>query len=990
MDRVLKTWIAESESWQSFMDFALPEEARADYPFIHRIDDYYMSLMYNCLSIVKEGDFESNIKDILAVAKGLEIFSLKDKRDYFEGVNHSDNILFAATLYYLSNYSASAWILSKIYPKENYKSEIEMFISGFIKRELDKSNEYNKELLLFLETGNFEILESLKIRLKELTEEAFNLHSYDYISFLLASAILEKFSTDNIWYDLLDYNEDIEFWKPFVERNIKKKVPIWNFFPSQKEAIKSGVLSKETYSLLMPTSSGKTSISELIIYNEIKSNQSNRILYLAPFRALASELKTSLAINLASLGIKSKTIYGGNLPTVEERNSIQEVNLLIATPEKFMAIEDIFPGIHEEFNTIICDEGHLLDDSTRGLSYELLLSRLKEDDSYKKKFVFISAIIPNIDVINSWLGGNENTLVSSNYRPTQLEFAFLKRMPGRTLGYYLDINPTEQRPQNYQLYRYLYDTELKIKNPETDRNNNISSKKGISAAVAIKATKSGSVALFAPHKRGNTGVEGLAEEVKKQLEWNKNNSLIEFSLDGYIESLIEYFSKLFGADYLLVESIKFGFLYHHGDFPQGVREIIEDALRSGYIKLVICTNTLAEGVNLPIKSIVIHSTRRFNPNVIGNYENLNIRDLKNLVGRAGRAGKETKGFVIVPHTDDFNSIKNVIKETNIEPVKGQLYNIIQLITNALQQKRLQLTSEILEELDDYFQTLLDSIDLSMIDLLAVEVDNETLSDLVKQLVSQTFSFYQSNENEKETLENIFMIRAEKLRPFIESGEFEILKGSGTSIRLFDDIKGKIEFSDEIWLEEFSPLDERWLEYILDNGLFKLSSYNLALASFNELNNCNISNDVLKQSIILWMNGMWFHEISNELELQIYQTLRLINSFLSFTVQSIISSIIRIKELIDNEFVMFAAITNWPSLLQHGISKQQELDLIEMGLIDREAVLGLSKAIDQSKYKYTDYKSLKNYLITNQDILIKLIPDKWLSPLLIGQFTFRLQ
>lgn len=969
MDNLLKTWISESESWQTYIDFQLPEEDRAAYPFLKRTDDFYLSLMHRSLLALKTGEYNNHSEELLALAKGLEIYSLKKKRNNFTGVNQSNNILFASAFYYFSNYSASAWILSNIYTFEDYKSDIDIFISSFLKRSLNSKISFNSELQEFLVTGNFEILKNLNSVFDKLSELSFKSNSYDYSSFLLGIAIIKKFSTDNIWYDLLKYKNDVEFWRPIVNQYIKKKVPVWSFFPSQKEALNKNILNGRTFSLQMPTSSGKTSLSEIIIYNEIKSGRSKKILYLAPFRALASELKLSLAFNLAPLGIKSKTIYGGNIPSVEERNSIQDVQLLIATPEKFMAIEDIFTDIHKEFDTIICDEGHLLDDNSRGLSYELLLSRLKEDETHNKKFIFISAIIPNLNVINTWLGGDVNTLVTSDYRPTELDFAFLKKMNGRTLGYYLDINPTKNQPQNYQLYRYLYGNELKLTNPANNRKVAISTKSGISAAVSIKATKSGSVALFAPHKRGNTGVEGLSTEIIRQLVWSGNLSLLESLEQDFIESLVEYFSKLFGKDYLLVKAISLGFLYHHGDFPQGIREIIEDSLRSGNIKLVVCTNTLAEGVNLPLKTIVIHSTKRFNPDVIGNYENLKIRDLKNLVGRAGRAGKETKGLIIIPHAVDFELITRLINETEIEPVKGQLYNIINSITKALQKHRLQLSSEILDLLDDNFQSLLDSIDLSMIDLLAEEIDNDSLSDLIKQLISQTLSYYQSDNNEKETLSSIFLIRAEKLRPYIDNGEFKTLKSSGTTLRLYDDIKKNIDFEDIVWTQSFSSQDSIWLDYILDKCLFNLEHFKKSLAQFNQNNNCEVNSYQIREAIILWMSGNWFHEIAEKLNLQIHQVLRLINSFMSFNVQSYISTIIRLKDLKEEELTMPVTITNWPSFLQYGISNQHELDLFEMGLIDREAVLCLSAVLTTIDFSYIDYSNLKTFLIENRKVII---------------------
>jgi superfamily II DNA/RNA helicase len=789
--RQLNTWIAESGSWQSFIDFKLPEDERANYPFLSYYDNFFLSLMSRTIELLKDESKFKNTEELLSVAKGLEIYSLSDKKNYFVGVNHSNNILYSAGLYYLANFSASAWILSKLYKKENYAVDVEFFISSFLRRDLTGENRFNKILSNFLLRGRVVFLRILILQIQRGKKSAFNNDIEVYFSFLLAEVILNKFANDNIWNDLLKINDDPDHWKAYVAYNISKKVPVWSFFPSQKLAIQKGILSGVTCSLQMPTSSGKTSISELIIYDEFKKNANCRILYLAPYRALASELKQTLAVNIGNLGISSKTIYGGNLPTVEERTSISDVNLLIATPEKFMAVEDIFPGISESFTTIICDEGHLLDDESRGLSYELLLSRFKGNTETNKRFIFISAIIPNIAVVNSWLGGSDESLISSDYRPTELEYAFLKKMD-RTNGFYLDINPLKARPYNYQLYKFLFTDELEIQNSNGGVKR-ITSKKGISVAVALKAINSGTVALFAPHKRGNTGVEGLAEEAVTQVNGRPNLSLLSYSPEGHLNNLEEYFTLIFGRNYLLTRCSKLGILFHHGDFPQSIREIIEDSLRHGKIRFVICTNTLAEGVNLPIKTMIIHSTKRFNPFVVGNYESIKIRDLKNLVGRAGRAGKETKGMVIIPHEADFDRIRQLIAERDVEPVKGQLYNIINLITNYLRRKQLQVTTETLDSLSGQLQELLDSIDISIIDLLAEEIAVENLNELVSELIRKTLSFYQANEDEKKTLKTLFELRAEKLKPIVERGEFSILKNSGTNIRLYDAIIAEFDF-----------------------------------------------------------------------------------------------------------------------------------------------------------------------------------------------------
>ncbi len=974
LDENLKYWIAESESWQSFVDFNIPDDVRADYHFIKEPDDFYTSLMSEALDLFEKDDYLECEDELLAIAKGLEIYSLPNKRIYFKGTDYADNLLYVAGLYHLAGYAASAFILAKILPLVNYKSEIDLFISSFLRRMFLTDNRYSKLLEIYLNNGDKECLNDLVSEIKENKEKAFNEDFNVYASFKLAGALVRKFEYDNLWNDLLVYNNH-RHWQDCVAQNMRKKIPIWSFFPSQKEALTKGILEEgQSCSLQMPTSSGKTAISELVIYDEFKKSHSCKILYLAPFRALASELKLSIARNLSNLGVSSKTIYGGNSPTLEEKNAISEVNLLIATPEKFMAIEVVLPEIFDDFTTIICDEGHLLDDETRGFSYELLLSRLKATKVKNRRFIFISAIIPNISTINNWLGGDDNSMMSSNYRPTQLEFAFLKEMTGRLKAYYLDVNPTKDRPGNYQLYKYLSNDEVKIRNKDTGGMNLNTSKKGISIAVALKAVNSGSVALFAPHKRGASGVEGLAEEAILQLTYRENiTTPEEVANKEQIVSLKEYFNIIFGEEYLLTRIVDYGILFHHGDLPQGVREIVEEALREENIKMVICTNTLAEGVNLPIRTMVLHSTKRFNPSQ-SRLETLKIRDLKNLVGRAGRAGVETKGMVIVPHESDFRIIMNVINEQHIEDVNGRLYTITRRITEVLKKERMELSNEILDAHNEAFKQLLDSIETSIIDLIAEEVTIEELEEMVKNLIQETLTYYQSNEEEKQTLINLVTLRSEKLIPYIENNEFGVLKRSGSNIRLYDDIRDVFDFESPVWDAEIDTFDNDWVCYILDEGVFKLSRMKYELEQFNNTNGAELTFEKLRQGIELWMKEKWYDQIAFELKIEIFQVLRLLNSIIGFNISNILSTVIRLKELMSDQFVATASIANWPSYIQHGLNSQLQLDIVGLGLIERLSVIELSRFLTKQKYHHLDYKGLKTYLIGNSDFILDGLSD----------------
>ena len=148
-----------------------------------------------------------------------------------------------------------------------------------------------------------------------------------------------------------------------------------------------------------------------------------------------------------------------------------------------------------------------------------------------------------------------------------------------------------------------------------------------------------------------------------------------------------------------------------------------------------------------------------------------------------------------------------------------------------------------------------------------------------------------------------------------------------------------------------------------------------LKSFNEENKCELENENIKTAIQLWMNGNWYEEICNDIEIETHQTLRLINSFISYNIQTVVSSVIRLKELNCKDYSLPAQIANWSSFLQHGINSQLQLDLIELGLIDRVAVLEISEYLDTTGYSHEDYKALKLFLRNNGVEIIEAIRRK---------------
>jgi Helicase conserved C-terminal domain/HIRAN domain len=129
---------------------------------------------------------------------------------------------------------------------------------------------------------------------------------------------------------------------------------------------------------------------------------------------------------------------------------------------------------------------------------------------------------------------------------------------------------------------------------------------------------------------------------------------------------------------------------HFGNLPDPIRNAVESDFRQRKLRVLVATNTLAQGVNLPVKTVIMHSCWRWNQDA---RERITARDYWNIAGRAGRAGEETEGLVIhikVNPSDqaDFNYYSQ--RKNNVEPVRSALYaKVIALVQNRLSEEALK-------------------------------------------------------------------------------------------------------------------------------------------------------------------------------------------------------------------------------------------------------------------------------------------------------------
>ena len=269
----------------------------------------------------------------------------------------------------------------------------------------------------------------------------------------------------------------------------------------------------------------------------------------------------------------------------------------------------------DDIGLVIADEVHLIGDQDRGPTLEMILTKLKIHEN-KPQIVGLSATISNSDEISQWLDAN---LVENDWRPVPL-----------SEGVYDAGNVT-------MVDGSFHEVESTIRGAPIDLGAESVKEGGQSLVFAETRTRSASLAAKA------------AEVVSSMLEKSEKNELEKVSKKILAKNEHTELVKT------LAELVKKGVAFHHAGLNQNCRETIETEFRNGKIKLLSSTPTLAAGVNLPARRVVISNVNRYNAQVGANRP-ISVLEYKQLCGRAGRPQYDDHGeAIIVGHsnTDDL-------------------------------------------------------------------------------------------------------------------------------------------------------------------------------------------------------------------------------------------------------------------------------------------------------------------------------------------------
>ena len=409
-----------------------------------------------------------------------------------------------------------------------------------------------------------------------------------------------------------------------------------SLYPPQEDAVQSGVLAGKNLVLATPTASGKTLVAMMAAIQAIR--RGGKVVYLAPLRALASEKYEEFKQIFETLkrpgSQRSKLrvfISTGDFDSSGE--SLGGADIVVLTNERFDSIIRHGASWIDTVSLFIADEVHLVGDAHRGPTLEMILAKIFEYIP-AAQVLALSATISNTQDLASWLKAE---LVETNWRPVKL-----------VEGIY-----------DYGTLSFV----------DGDQKRLSQSNRGAAIDVAIDAVRDGGQSLIfcETRKRSVSVAEKAAEVLPNSLSFEESANLRE--LAHRIMSTGEETE----VSRRLAEIVAKGAAFHHAGLDSKHRKIVEDAYRERQIKILTSTPTLAAGVNLPARRVVLSSLMRYNSDE-GGQTPISVLEFKQMAGRAGRPRYDKTGEIVLLAGSQMTAreiYENYI-QARPEPIRSQL------------------------------------------------------------------------------------------------------------------------------------------------------------------------------------------------------------------------------------------------------------------------------------------------------------------------------
>jgi len=408
---------------------------------------------------------------------------------------------------------------------------------------------------------------------------------------------------------------------PRIVRKLKED-GIEELYPPQESAMIPALEGKNLI-LAVPTASGKSLVAYLAMLQAVL--RGGKALYIVPLKALASEKFEDLS-KFEDLGIR----VGESTGDYDEIDpKLDRYDIVIATSEKADSLLRHRVKWLDQLSIVVADEIHLINDPERGPTLEVTLVKFRTFNP-RAQIIGLSATIRNSPELAEWL---DATLIESDWRPVPLKE-----------GVYLDgkiiftDNSKRELPDEGEPVRSLVRKALEF---------------GGQCLIFVNSRKSSELLA---HELGS---------LVKEIDSSRMDELSKIAkrMIGEQEEPTTLGNKL-------GRSIKNGCAFHHAGLTNSQRRVVESSFKKGLLKCIVATPTLAAGINLPARTVLVRDVRRFDANI--GYTTIPVFEIKQMCGRAGRPRYDKYGEAILVAKDEDE--KDLLLETYLLGENENIYS----------------------------------------------------------------------------------------------------------------------------------------------------------------------------------------------------------------------------------------------------------------------------------------------------------------------------
>ncbi|MFA5332005.1 MAG: ATP-dependent DNA helicase [Methanoregula sp.] len=403
---------------------------------------------------------------------------------------------------------------------------------------------------------------------------------------------------------------------------------IQELYPPQAACVEKGLLDGKNLLVSIPTASGKTLVAEMAMHCHIAHG--GKCLYIVPLKALASEKYDEFGNRGVRVGIST-----GDLDRRDD--GLGRNDIIVATSEKVDSLLRNGARWLPEISLIVVDEIHLIDSPDRGPTLEMVIAKMRSRNP-DMQVIGLSATIGNPKMLAGWLDAE---LVTSTWRPVDLRQGVFY---DNRIQFEEGTRPIKQVSKNYDDLNLCLDT----------------------------IAEGGQCLVFVSSRRN---AEAFAKRAAGAIKCE--DPTLAACADKLLAGTPTEMVKTLAA------CVAKGAAFHHAGLSRNERSVVEEAFRKGWLKVISSTPTLAAGLNLPARRVVIRDYLRFSAGE--GMQPIPVSEYRQMAGRAGRPRLDPYGeaVLIAKEADQVPELFNVYIEAEAEDIHSRIAEPTALYTHVL-------------------------------------------------------------------------------------------------------------------------------------------------------------------------------------------------------------------------------------------------------------------------------------------------------------------